>query len=225
MDQRSLSTPARCEAFSQHADDRIKVGAGEFAEGPRSPHAIVQRRLGPVLCRDLGHDLLGEHVGRLVWNDEPIELATTNAVEQCGTLHEVVPREREQPAFRSTTDRVPRASNALQKARNRTRGAELADEVYVADIDTEFERSGGNEGFQLAVLELLFCSEPVLLRHASVMSGDGPVRDSLREFVSDALRHFSGVDEDKGRAVCPDQIDQAIVDLLPDLVRHHRLER
>jgi hypothetical protein len=77
----------------------------------------------------------------------PLNFAPANAVEQRGALNEIVAGERKQPAFRSTSDRVSGASNALQKARNRTRGAELADEVLVADIDPELERRSGNEGF------------------------------------------------------------------------------
>ncbi len=43
--------------------------------------------------------------------------------------------------------------------------------------------------------------------------------------MGDALRHAAGVDEHEGGAVRLDQIDQTIVDLLPDLAGHDRLER
>jgi len=49
------------------------------------------------------------------------------------------------------------AANPLQEACDRARRTELADQIYVADIDTEFERSGRHERLQLTVLEPLLC--------------------------------------------------------------------
>ena len=179
MDERAAPAPAGGEAFGQHADDRVEILAGQLAEGPGPPHAVVKRCLRPILRRDFGHDLLRKHVERPVRDDQPIKLPTTNAVEQRGAFDQIVARERKQPAFRSTANCMPGASNALQKARDRTRRADLADEIHIADVDAEFERSGGNQGLQLAEFEPLLGGEPVLLRHAAVMSGDGVFAKSV----------------------------------------------
>ncbi len=49
--------------------------------------------------------------------------------------------------------------------------------------------------------------------------------ENLRQMPRDALGHASRVDEDQCRAVCLDQLGQALVDELPDIARHHRRQR
>jgi hypothetical protein len=68
-------------------------------------------------------------------------------------------------------------------------------QIYVADIDTEFERSGRDERLQLTVLEPLLCGQPVFLRHAPVMRRDRAIGHSLRQFMGYALCHAARVDQ------------------------------
>ena len=67
--------------------------------------------------------------------------------------------------------------------------------------------------------------EALLLRQAAVVRGDGVVAEPVAEVARDALGHAARVDEDQRRAVLGDQLREAVVVLLPHLVRHHRLER
>ena len=56
--------------------------------------------------------------------------------------------------------------------------------------------------------------------------GGHPLRPQpFREVAGDPLGEPPGVGEDEGRPVLADQLAQAVVDLRPDLHRHHRLER
>ena len=57
------------------------------------------------------------------------------------------------------------------------------------------------------------------------MRGDGVLAEPLAEVPRDALGHPPRVDEDERRACARDQLREAVVVLLPDLVRHHRVER
>ena len=75
MNKRAPPAAAGGEAFGRHADDGVEVVPRELAEGPGAPEAIVERRLRPILRRDLGHDLLGKHVERLVRDRQAVELA------------------------------------------------------------------------------------------------------------------------------------------------------
>ncbi len=193
------------------------------------PGAAQQREqlvFAPFLRGDLGDDLLRQHVERLVGNRQAIELAATHAVEQRRAFDQLVARQRKQPALRRAADRVAGAADALQEGRDRARRAELADEIDVADVDAELERGGRHQRLQLAALQPLLGVEPQLLGHAAVMRGDVRLRRGARTSCArDALGHAPRVDEDQRRAVRLDQLGEPIVDLLPDLVRHHRFER
>ena len=57
------------------------------------------------------------------------------------------------------------------------------------------------------------------------MRGHMLVAEALGQLPRDALGHPPRVDEDERRAMRLDQFGEPVVDLLPDLVRHHRLER
>ena len=159
MDQRPTTAPAGGEALGQHPDNRIEVVPRQRAEGPAAPQQVEERVLLPVLRCNLGDDLLGEHVERLLGNREPVELAAANAVEERGALDEIVARERKEAPLGRAANGVAGAADALQEGCNRARRTELADEIDIADVDSEFERGGRHQGFQFAPFEPLLGRE------------------------------------------------------------------
>ncbi len=216
---------ARREAVGQHPHDVEKLLAREIRIRVRATHEIVEIAFGPFGRRDLGDDLLREHVERLFWNRQPVELATGNGIEQRRALDELVAREREEPRLRYPADLVARASRALQERRDRARRSELAHEVDVADVDAELERGGGDEDLELAVLQPLLGLQPQLLRHAAVMRHHAIGAQELGQVPRRALRHPARVDENERRAMALRERRELRIDLFPDLVRHHRFER
>ena len=120
---------------------------------------------------------------------------------------------------------MARAPDALQEARDRARRAQLADQVDLADVDAELQRGGRHQRLQLAALQALLGVQPVLLGHAAVVRGDQLLAEPRRQLARHALGHAPRVDEDERGAVLLDQLGEALVDLLPHLRRHHRLER
>ena len=120
---------------------------------------------------------------------------------------------------------MARAADPLQEARDRARRAELADEIDVADVDAQLERRGGDQRLQLAVLQPLLGVEPLLLGQAAVMRGDRVLAQPLGQRAGDALGHAARVDEYQRGAMRFDQAQEPVVNLLPDLGRHHRFER
>ena len=120
---------------------------------------------------------------------------------------------------------MPGTPDPLQKARDRARRAELADQIDIADIDAELQGSGRHQRFQRAMLQPLFGVEPLLLGKAAVMRGHLIGPEPLRQLPRRPLGQPAGVDKDQGGAVRLDQLGQAVIDLLPDLARHHRFER
>src|SRR5256885_9089121 len=120
---------------------------------------------------------------------------------------------------------MPGPSDALEEGCDRARRPELADEVNLADVDAELERSGGHQRLEFAVLEPLLGIEALLFGEAAVVRGHVIGADALGQLARHPLRQPAGVDEDKRGAMRLDQLGQALVDLLPDLGRHYGLER
>ena len=83
---------------------------------------------------------------------------------------------------------MARAADPLQEAGDRPRRAELADQIDVADVDTELERGGGHQRLQLAVLQPLLGIEPLFLGEAAVMRGDVGLAQQLGQPARDPLR-------------------------------------
>src|SRR5262249_5648736 len=130
-------------------------------------HERIKLVLVPLARGYFGDDLLGQHVERLIRDGKPVKLAAADAVEQRRALHQLVARQRKQPALGRAVDGVPGPPDALEKARDRARRPELADEVDLADVDAQFERSGRHQRLELAVLEPLFGIETLLFGEAA----------------------------------------------------------
>src|SRR6266481_815042 len=57
------------------------------------------------------------------------------------------------------------------------------------------------------------------------MRGHMIAAEALRQLAGHALDQAARIDKDQSGAVLLDQLGQAVVELLPDLPRHHRFER
>ena len=79
-----------------------------------------------------------------------VEDAVADAAQERRRLDQLVEREREQPALGDAAERVAGAAHALEEGGDRARGADLDDEVHVADVDPQLERGGGHERPQAA---------------------------------------------------------------------------
>jgi hypothetical protein len=84
---------------------------------------------------------------------QPVQLAAAHRIDERCAFHEIVAREREEAPLRRAADRVAGATDALQKGVDRARRTQLAHEIDIADVDSQFERSGGNERLQLTAFQ------------------------------------------------------------------------
>ena len=116
-------------------------------------------------------------------------------------------------------------ADALKQRRYPVGRADLADEIHVPDVDAEFEGRCCDECFEAPALQSLLGVEPFFFREAAVMGGDRFLAESIRQVPAEALRHSARVHEHQRRPVLQDQRREPVVVLLPDLVRHHRVER
>src|SRR5208283_4202011 len=169
MDQGAAPAALCAEAFGKHENHAFKIGAGQIAIGPGAAQQGQELVLMPFSRRHFGGDLLGEDIERLLGDFEPVELSPADTIEQRHAFGQIVAREREQAALGHTIDRVSRAPDTLQETRDRTRRADLANQIDIADVDAEFERSGCDKRFELALLETMLGVAPLLLGHAAMM--------------------------------------------------------
>ena len=128
---------------------------------------------GPIFGSAHGHDLLGENVHRGIRNGDAVQIALAHGVNERGVFDEIVARGGEEAAFRDCSTPVTGATDALKTDRDGTRRADLADEVNAADIDSELERSRGDQGADFSRFELAFRGEAQLARETPVMCGHG----------------------------------------------------
>ena len=130
-----------------------------------------------------------------------------------------VPRQGKDDSLGHRALPVARTPHALKQGGERSRRAQVADEVDVADVDAEFERRRGDDGRESAGFQPLLGVQPDFARQGAVVRGHAPLAESLREPVGDALRQPPRVDEHDGRAVALDVGGDALEHLGPVLVR------
>ena len=75
-------------------------------------------------------------------------------------------------------------------------GADLADEVDVADVDSEFQGCSGDQDFDFAVFQALFGIEAENAGERAVVGGYVLGADAGGEFEGDLFDEATGVDED-----------------------------
>ena len=144
---------------------------------------------------------------------------------------------------RHLTHLVPRAPDALQPPRHRTRRLDLQHEVDRAHVDAQLQRAGGDDAAQQAGLEHLLDLLALIARDGAVVRAHQGLRRRARrslwlveevagrrgrgrivDALSQALAQAAAVGEHDGGAVGADQLHQARHDGRPDaalLLREH----
>ena len=107
-------------------------------------------------------------------------------------LHEVVAGGGEEAAFGDGSAPVAGAADALHGYGDGAGGADLADEVDVADVDAEFERGGGDEDFDFAVFEALLGVEAEGAGERAVVRGYVFGADAVRRVRRRSFRRGGG---------------------------------
>ena len=225
MHERAPPPAARGEAGRQHVHDGLERCGIQVAVRPRAAQQVEQGAGLPLAAGHFAHDVLGQHVQRLLDRGRAVQLATADRVHQRGALDQVVAAERKQAALGRRLDAVAGAAHALQEGGHRARRTELADEVHVADVDAEFERGGRDQDGQRAGLEPLFGLPAPLARQAAVVRGDRTVAQPLGQRECGPLDQAAGVGEHERRAVGARQFRDPVVHLGPHFGRHDRFER
>ena len=213
------------EALRQHLQQAIELRARQRRIRPRPPHQREQVVLVPLARRNLGHDLLRQHVARRRRHDQRVQLAAAHRIQQRRAFHQLVAGRGEQPPLGHAADLVAGAPHPLQEGGDAARRADLADQVDIADVNAQLQRGGRHQHLQFPTLEPLLGIQPQLLGQRPVVCGHVLLTQQLAEVAGSALRHPAGIDEDQGGRVLLHQFGDARVHQLPLRVRHHRFQR
>ena len=206
MEVRAVASATSGDAFGEHFDDRVKLRAFEIAVGIGAADARVEIVFLPILGGTHRDNLLGENVLRRVGNFDAIEIALSDGANERGAFEEFIASGREDAAFRNRAMPVAGASDALEGGGDGPRGADLADEVNRADIDSELERRGSDEGLNFAGFEFGFGGEAKFAREAAVVSSDRVFAEALLEMMGDAFGQAARIYEDERGAMLANEI-------------------
>ena len=161
------------------------------------------------------------HVG----HRQAVELAAADRAHERRALDQLVARRREEAALRR---RVPStcgpSGRRAAATRDRSRRAELADQVDGADVDAELERRGRDDRAQLAVLEAVARPRAAARRDRLPWCASTAPRRAAPRGVRHALGQAPRVHEDERRPVRADQRGDPVVDLAPHLLAGDRAE-
>src|SRR3954470_17409035 len=108
---------------------------------------------------------------------------------------------------------MSRAADPLQQSGYSARRGQLTYQVNVPDIDTEFQRSSGDQRLEFTALESLFGIQALLARHAAVMGSHLIVSEALGQRAGGTFCKPPRVDEHQSGAMLPNQLGEPVVDL------------
>ena len=214
-------------AAGEHVEHVLELRTRELLEriGARDERVqIVDAHLFVDGDRD---DLLRQHVEGVAWDLRLLDLAAAHRARDDRGLEQVGAELREDAALRDRAQLVPRASDALQAARDRLRRLDLDHEVDRAHVDAELEARRRDEARDPPRLQILLDELALLAREGAVMSA----RDLAQRLVVAGLRvrelvqaqreplgEPAVVDEDDRRAMLLDEPQDLRVDRRPDRV-------
>ena len=141
---------ARRDAVAEHATIASKSSRCRSRYGHACAAHLKQLVLVPIFAGDRGHDLLRQNIERRHRHLDAIEPALPHGAHQRQRFQQFVARQREQPALGNAPQRMPGPADPLQKRGDRTRRADLAHQVDVADVDAQLQRRRGHDRLQLA---------------------------------------------------------------------------
>ena len=148
------------QPFAEKPQRFVKVFPFQIPKRPRATEHSKQFVGAPFSTRNFGDNLLSQHVDRTFGNRNGIQPPGTDRPNQSHTFDKFVTSQREQSPLGRLAQRVPRPTNPLQKSRDRSRRADLDDQINEPNIEPQLQRSGRDDSFQFATLKLLLGLQP-----------------------------------------------------------------
>ncbi len=102
----------------QHVQHRLPGFLAQAGEGRGRAHECGEIRLGPVIHRHHGDDLLGENVQRVLWDAQFLDRPEPHAIHRNGRLQQIPAVFREEHPAADSSHLMSRATDALKAARD-----------------------------------------------------------------------------------------------------------
>ncbi len=205
-----------------HLDDVVEFLPRQRPIRPRAPHQRERVVLGKILARDHRHQLLREHVQRPVGNARDLEISRAHPAHDRGRLHQLIARDRKEPALGNAASMVGSATDPLQRDREAARGFELHHQIDRAHVDAQLQRRRRHRAAHLAALQFLLGCEPHRPSQRSVVRHHLVLAQPLPQRMRDALDLPARVGEHQRGLVLEHELRDAVVHLLALLFRGHR---
>ena len=217
----SVAAATGFDAAMEHLDQLIKLIPRQFAIGIGAAQHGVKRILIPGFSGAGSDNLLHQNVEWLRWNFQSIQIASTHCLHQRGAFNQVIAGGGEETSLGNCASPVACAANPLHSRCNRARGSHLAHKIDRADINTQFERCGGDKQFDFAILESCFRVQTQLARKAAMMRGHILRADALTDGMREPFDHATRIHKHQRRTMLLCKRGQTIVGLVPHGIRRH----
>src|SRR5947209_10074092 len=142
------------------------------------------------------------------------------AHQRC-TFNQFIASAGKEASFGDGSAPVSGTAYALQGPGYGAGRADVADKIDMADINAQLQGCSGNQYLDLIVLELAFGLEAQLARQTAMMGSHCIFTKALGKIESYALGQPAGVDEHQRGAVLLHQLADAVINLIPHLMRGH----
>src|SRR5271167_234817 len=120
-----------------------------------------------------------------------------NCPDKRCAFQQIIASGGENPAFGYRSAPVAGAANALQTNRNRTRRANLANQIDTAYINSKLEGGGGYQCADFPRFEFSFGDKAKLARETAVMCGDGVLSHAFAQMMRHTFGETARVNEDE----------------------------
>ena len=203
-------------ASRQHVEDPFEHPQAQVGVWCRASNAREQRVDVPrVHARHRDH-LLREDVERISRIARRLDVPVVHRLRNSGAGEKVSPELRENDPFADSAGLVARPADSLEAARDRWRRFDLDDEIDRAHIDAELERRGGDQRFDPSGLQEIFDFASGDGRERAMMRADEGFARQLIQRAREPLRKAAAVDENEGRPMSMNQVEQSWMDRAPD---------
>ncbi len=203
-------------AAGEHVEHALELGPGQGRVRGRPPDESVELVRPALPERDRGREVLREDVERVLRDPCLLDRALLHRSRDRGAREEVAAVLGEDDPARDRLHLVAGAADPLHPARDRDGRLDLDDEVDRPHVDPELERRRGDEGRQATRLERVLDEHALLAGDRAVVGAGDLLPRQLVEGGGEALREAAGVDEEEGRAVRADELEETGVDGRPD---------
>ena len=204
-------------AAGEHFDDQVELLPIQRRVRTRAPNRPVRLLDGARFRRGHRDQDLRQHVERVRYRRERLDIACSHRVCDGGGFQEVPRMGGKQRPPAGVADIVAGASDALQRRGQRRRRLHQHDFVQIADVDPHLQRIGRDDGLQFAVLEAAFHLGSDFPGQGTVMGIGDRAERVVVQLEGDLLRQSAAVGKEQRRTVGVDHVLEHVGQRFPYL--------